>query len=200
MPEQNADRREAAIPRRRVHTLKDGTKIELAQLGLTEVTQCKQQALHEYRQDQIKVVTGAKDAYLEAGISEAEFRADVKQAILDAQKLTYEDLPMREAHGPVIVNGKYQRETDGSIKMKVQKMPYVSWWAEQPEGMLYAVWLSARKCPGQEQIQIADVDKMFEDLLEDLEAASDIVGELTDTVLTDPNPAAPATASQPTGL
>lgn len=178
MPASNGH--EAAITQSRVHTLKSGKRIELGRLGLQDFVQCKEQALHEYKRELIKTWT------LNADLLPEEMRdSAIKEAFQRAQEIHSRDLPKMTAQMPVVENGRFKRDEDGQVVTTEAEIPYEGWWTSQtPEGMLYATWLSMRRCEGQRQVTLDDADEIFRDAQEDLQEAAGVVGELSDSALT----------------
>jgi hypothetical protein len=177
MPEQ----RTTAVSGKMVHTLSTGKRIELGRLGLGDFEQCKEQCLHNWKRAQIKTWTKNLDLLPEHMRDE-----EVRQAFLRAEQITIADLPEKETSIPKRgKDGKLLIDPDtGTWLLEKQTQPYEVWWTSStPEGMLYASWLSMRRCQGQENITLDEADEMFRDNEEDLEAATQMVGELSESQL-----------------
>ena len=82
----------------------------------------------------------------------------------------------------------------GGPLLEEQEIEYSGWWLSQTQmGMIFAAWLSMRKCPGQEDMTIDDVTEMLQDE-EVLEETANAVGELSQQRLGNSQPPTVAVA------
>lgn len=162
-------RRDAVVTRQQVFDLPDGRQVELGSLLLQDFLQLKRRALEVYKRQMLKTWSDNAD------LLPAESRTEMlREAFERAEQLTYEDLPRRRIRSGAEVD-------------------WPTWWAaEEQEGMLHSVWLSMRRCPGQEGVTLDDADQLFRKVLEQvgeaagqrvLDEAADVVGDLSSSHL-----------------
>lgn len=160
--------------KKRVLELPNGHKIELAALGLQDWAQCADEALQQYRRQQIENTTRNADL-LPEGLREEMIR----KAFSEAQALTVDDLPKKQTELPVF-DAKTRRpkmSASGKPVIQVQTVDYAIWWiSKTPQGMLYSTWLSAKRAGS--EMTLDEIDELFANS-GGLDKAADVVGDLT---------------------
>lgn len=169
-------------------TTPSGEKIAVASLGLGDLASAQEQALQEYRRDQIKAWT--ENADLMPNESRAQW---IREAFDRAAAITLNDLPKMDVEvAKLDEQGKIVVGEDGKVvKNVLREQDYVDWWASQSmSGRLFVVWLSIKRVNGQEHITLEEADRLFmssrmkgkidESALDD---AAQLVGDLTQSQL-----------------
>lgn len=135
---------------RRKTVIKDaeGKELTLEPLSISDYGSAREESLDYYRRQQIKTWTKNADLIPD------EHRQDwIREAFEKAQKLTYEDLPRHDIK---------ERDADTGASVHLTDVEYALWWmSTNPKGMLYSLWLSARKDPGQHDITVGELEKRF---------------------------------------
>lgn len=181
----------AAVRRRKTKTLPSGRTIELAQLTFRDFAQIREEACERFKSGLIRTYTRNM-----ALVPEEQRSTIIDRAFERAEKITPDDipkkrawLPKRDGEGrPVRHRGEkfYHSQAkvwvaDGDPIPEEQDMDYANWWMSySPDGQVYAAWLSARKCPGQETMTLDDIDQMFMDAAEALDEVANTIGELSE--------------------
>lgn len=173
----STEAKNAVLRKEQTHTLSNGQTVQLAQLGLNDYHNCKLEALRQYKRSMIETWTANIDLLPE------EARTDMlEKAMLRAEAIEIDDLPKKEALVPLFdkETGAYLRDPETKeVRTTLKKVAYGDWWASStPEGMLHAIWLSIRRCAGQEHWTKDMVDNVFMDALPNLEEAAQAVGEM----------------------
>lgn len=200
----SGDNLSAVVRRRQTVDLPGGKTIELEQLNIKDFAQIREQACSDYKRNLIETYTRNLDLLPEA------MRADaVQKAFEKAERITPDDmpkklawLPKRDKQGRVLTHSGERFfheaagvwiETGGPV-LEQQPMEYAGWWLSQTQmGRMYGVWLSMRKCTGQESLTLDAVAKMFTDSLDALGTVADTLGELSQPRLGNESPPAAKT-------
>lgn len=154
-------------------TVKDanGSKITVKPLVLSDYASIREESLDFYRRERIRAWTKNEDL-----MPEDVRREWIKEAFERAAKLEAKDLPDRTLI-------EYDDPTkDNPTITKATKLEYALWWiATQPDGMLFALWLAAKKT--MPDITLDEVEERFMDGnsldTEALEAAANKVGTIS---------------------
>lgn len=186
-----------AIVRRSVtHTISRGRyagkTIELQQPSLKDIAQTQEEACERFKRSQLKTYTENSD------LIPQEFRGNmIRDAFAAAAEIHYSQLPRMRVDIPVVGDDGRVKIEDGQAVTRPASVEYGMWWTLSTiDGMLFAVWLAMRKCPGQEGISLDEVDSLFMESPADLNEAMDKLGALQNQrVLGNEN--APAAAEQP---
>lgn len=178
MPEQEMST--AAVSTSVLHQMPDGSSVELSRLRLRDFEQIKQECLRQYRRSMIDTWTSNADL-----LPEDKQEQLIIEAVQRAEAVRLEDLPKQRTELPQYEDdGKYKRDADGNVLTHIVEAPYEIWWlSSTPEGMLQAAWLSMRQCPGQENMTIDDVDKIFMDNQDQLGQVAQTVGDISESKL-----------------
>jgi hypothetical protein len=132
--------------RQAVITDASGEQLTLHPLGLSDYSSCREEALDEYRRQQIRAWT--KNADLMPDEQRTEW---IREAFEKASGITYETLPSKDVEGD-----------DSEGKHISHHVEYAMWWiSSEPKGMLFALWLAAKKDPGQVNISIKQLEDRF---------------------------------------
>jgi hypothetical protein len=162
-----------------------GEKLTLRPLGLSDYGSAREEALNDYRRQEIAVWSKNIDL-----IPEASREAWIRDAFENAAKIKYEDLPQKQI----------EEVDDGENSLPAMRVEYGLWWmSSTPAGMLYSLWLSAKKDPGQSSITKEEVEHRFmqNGMLNEslLEKAAQTLGELSEPKIAG-NGGAPPSAGQ----
>lgn len=178
----------AAVRRRRVINLPDGTTLELEQFSFRDFAQVREEACARYKRGLIKTYTENLDLMPE------DMRATaVREAFERAEKVTPDDLPTRLHPMPVRdKDGKVARDPNtGQPILEQVPLEYSNWWMSfTTDGQIYAVWLAAKKC--RPELRLEDIDRVFAQAIENLSEATDALGELSEPRLGNAPAEAPA--------
>lgn len=166
---------------------KTGEEFVLNSLEICDFVSIREESLKDYKRTQIKTYTDNLDL-----IPEDQRQSLLADAFARAEKIVYEDLPKKLARVAYRdEDGNFVRDAKGGIALKEQEVEYSIWWmSNTPQGMRFALWLSMTKISSQQHMTLKDVDRMFHDAMDDLEAAMELVGKLSETHLG--NSSAPA--------
>lgn len=154
-----------------------GEKFVMSALGLKEYASGRSQALINYKREKIAGVIENVDL-----LPESERAAVRKMIFEEANRIEYEDLPKKvikvprkEDDGKELMNG------DGHPVMFEQEFDYGMWWmSEHPDGMMFSLWLTMTKHPSQSTMTLQQVSDIFTESPADLEAATQLTGELSE--------------------
>ena len=162
----------ATVHRRRTVTLPTGKTIEIEAIGLRDYAQVREQACADYKRNLLKTTKDNLDLFPE------QERADLMRKALDkAELITPDDLPEKTVLDPAT--------------QKPTKVSYADWWMGMTvPGVVYAAWLSIRRCPGQSNMTLADVEAIFENQLEALHETGEAIADLSKPQLGNSDPAA----------
>jgi len=145
------------IPARRmaVQPLPDGSDLVLCSFDYADWQHIKAEALSSYKRERLKTWTENVDL-----LPEDMRREALQEAFKRAEDVTFETLPHKKLDG--------------------EDADYISWWlSETVEGMLFAVWLSARHAPEQQGITRDDIANKFISASTELEQAAQHVGTMS---------------------
>lgn len=165
---------------RTTETLSSGVTVELEALTLGDIAQVRRECLQQYREQ--KVEFWARNAERVIKVLGQQY---VEAQLLKIEEIGLDDLPQKSTEVPQLdKEGKPQIDQEtGLIALKQIRTEYPIWWiSETVEGRLYAMWLSMRRCPGQENVTLDDCSRlMTSDLIGkgDLEEVAQKIGELT---------------------
>ena len=180
----------AAVLRSRIINLPDGTPIELAQFSFRDFQLIKEEACAHYRRSLISTYTRNLDL-----VPEGKRGTILDEAFRRAEQIGPEDLPKRRHKMPVRnkETGALKRNPEtGELILEEQDIQYAQWWSSFTlEGNLYGVWLGARKC--NPAVTLDYIQKAYLDHASELDAAADVMGELSEPRLG--NAAAPASGT-----
>ncbi len=180
----------SAAKRRRTLTLPSGATVEVEQLSFKDFCQAREEALAEYKRGLISTYTRNSD------LAPPEMKEGlILKAFEKCESITADDMPKRKAWLPQRQqNGKPVRNKGEAFKhepsgewiktgdplLEEQEIDFASWWLSYTSaGKIYGVWLALRRCQGQENITLDAVGAMFIDQLAALDAAADVVGEIS---------------------
>ncbi len=168
-------------------TLANGKTLHLSAMGLRDWAEAQQQALQQYKRQQIKTWTQNADLMPEGK------RDDwIRDAFQRAESIGPEDLPPKTMEIPV-PDPSHPTEllkVDGVVQTVKQDVMFTLWWlSETGEGKLYATYLSMRvRQPG---ITLEEVDQLFIEAQSELDEVANTVGDLSRQRLgNEPNPPA----------
>jgi hypothetical protein len=165
-----------------VYPLPDGTELVLCSFNYGDWQHVKREALASYKRARIKTWTDNVDLMPEDMRQEA-----IREAFRRAENITVDTLPTKQVKVP-----------DESGELQQDEMDYVSWWlSETDDGKFFALWLSARHAPGQEQITRDEIVNKLHAHPLDLEMAAQEVGKMSQSELAK-NSSSPETGPQPT--
>jgi len=154
------------IPARRtaVQPLPDGTDLILCSFDYADWQHIKAEALSSYKRERLKTWTENVDL-----LPEDMRREALQDAFKRAEDVTFETLPRKQLDG--------------------DECDYVSWWlSETMDGMLFAVWLSARHAPEQSGITRDDIANKFVTAHIELDQAAQQVGTMSSSELAKNSP------------
>ncbi len=142
-------------------TLSNGKQLRLAPLTIKDLAEVGRLCLDEWRRDQLEILHANKDLL---GDSYTEL---MRETLSKLQDTTLEDLPQKSSTAP-----------DG----KTHKVPYYMWWMQQPGTGIYAsLWVSLRH--HHPTLTLEDTTAMFDNRLDDLRRAADVLGEVSTSML-----------------
>ena len=148
----------------------DGRRLIIRPLSpIEDIAFIREESLNRFRRERIKVWTKNTDLMREAGM---DVQAEVRDAMLRAESLTEDDLPEKqviEYQVPKLDNGEDDPDFDITLIPKRKRtvkakhyVPYHVWWmSDTEEGMVFALWLSAKSEPSQSEITLDQIKAMF---------------------------------------
>lgn len=187
-----------AVVRRAVtHTMTKGRfagrTFEFMALGIRDIVQCQEECLEDRKREFLQTYTRNMDL-----IPRQEQAAMLREAFSTAGEMQYSQLPKQIVEMPLIEDGKQINDPDTGLPVLIPtRVEYAMWWVgETLRGKLYSAWLAMRKCQGQGDITINDVDDIFVDSIGDLDQAVGKLGRATNPRVLG-NEDAPAAAGEP---
>lgn len=164
-----------------------GPELVLRPLGLEDWESIRVESLKYYRREKIRAWTENLDLF---DMSDEERAAERRSAIERAASIEYHQIEERE----VIEYAESEDFSDTSVRREDRKVvrrhfvEYGQWWmAKTTPGVVFALWLSARRDPSQERITREEVEARFMQSakLDDaaLMKAADDLGQLTKSKL-----------------
>ena len=156
----------------------EGKTVRFAQLEVSDFVEIQEQALKVYKRRFIETYTdniSLVPEHLRDNI--------VLKAFEEARQIDVADLPSRTMQLPLYKSngkGRVLVTRNGQPVLQNREVDYaMHWMSDTPEGKLYVAWLSLKKVAGQESMTISDADEMFIDAQDDLEAAAQMVGDMS---------------------
>jgi hypothetical protein len=158
-------------------------KIILQPLALSDFATAREEALDWFRRDYLK--TYAKNADLLPNSEEL-----IREKFEEMANKRYEHLPTMDVIEYENDAIAWQLEPEDRVIKDVHRMEYVMWWISvNTTGMLFALWLSAKREPSQRNITQEELERRFQDEegtmdMQSLEQAAQKLGVLSqpDTV------------------
>lgn len=134
-----------------------GSDLVLSPLRMSDYVSIRDESLARYRREQLKVLTDNRDLF-----SEGEYLEMRDKELARVRAIQYEDLPEKEViEYEDDENAHLIPEEDRVIKER-HKVEYALWWmSSSPEGMLFALWLSARREPSQANLTKEQIEQRF---------------------------------------
>lgn len=130
----------------------DGNEIVLQPLRLSDYGAARDASLAFYRRDKLKMYAENQDLL---GSALLEKKAE------ELSEVTYDQLPSMPVH-EYFDDSVYDLPVDQREVKKIHNMEYALWWmASNPEGMLFMLWLSAKREPSQSRWSRGDVEGKF---------------------------------------
>jgi hypothetical protein len=168
----------AAVKQQHSFTLHSGQTVILGALSLQDFITLQARALAEYKREMIRTWSDNEDLF-----PPDVWKEQLREAGIKAQGITISDLPRKTINVPKTKGGKPVYK-DGEIVIVATTVPYEVWWmSETPSGKMHACWLSMRGVEGQEGTALDDVDRLFREVMGDLEEAAQLVGEISQPTL-----------------
>lgn len=177
-----------SVTRRKTHvTMKNGKRLEIAQLGLGDMGYLREQAAHHYRDEAVKAFKDASE--LLDLLPPEERLKTIRDEVTRIRHMTPDELPMKTA------KLLPRRKADGTVKMKnglpvlrEQNVEYFVWWMDATiEGKLQTAYRSLQM--GSTPMTLDEVDAMFMEELpgdrgkEDLDGFTEEIDRLTESEL-----------------
>ena len=139
-----------------------GSELILSPLRMSDYVSIRDESLARYRREQLKLITDNRDLF-----SEDEYKEMRDKEMIRVRQIEYEDLPDKEIiEYEDDANAHKLPEHQRVVKAK-HMVEYALWWmSSSPAGMLFALWLSARREPSQSQLTLEQVVSRFSNDLE----------------------------------
>ncbi len=138
-------------------TIKDakGSSLTVKPLGLSDFASAREESLDFYRREQIKAWTSNADLMPEDSRKEW-----IREAFEKAAQISYEDLPEKQVIEYEDDEHSASIPKDERIIKAVHHVEYAMWWiSSEFKGMLFALWLSARKA--HPELTIEEIEQRF---------------------------------------
>jgi len=155
-----------------------GKEFVLSPLGLSDYATIRNKSLDWYRRDILKTYSENADLY------PGDPTVMIKAKFEEMAKFRVDNLPVMEVTEYEDDANSWATPVEDRVVKKVHKVDYMSWWmSSNPEGMMFVLWMSARKDPGQSHMTSQDVEEMFmrdgQVDIETLERAAQKLGQLS---------------------
>lgn len=134
-----------------------GSDLILSPLRMSDYVSIRDESLARYRREQLKLITENRDLF-----SEAEYIEMRDKEMIRVRQIEYEDLPDKEIVEYEDDANAYRLPEEQRVVKSKHRVEYALWWmSSSPAGMLFALWLSARREPSQSHLTLSEVENRF---------------------------------------